>query len=257
MKRVVLALLGCALAAAPATADFSQGFETDTSGWDVFGGVYNATRVASGTGGITSADGSWHATGSTAATNWGGYSSTFPTGGYITSLDIYLDMDAGWTNDTRFDWTSAISQPDGNHRRDFIFNGGFYNDESLGNRFVFSASNNAPGWPKNPGRDPFAVNTTDWYTFQHKFYDSGAGVLAVDLSILDSSSSVLHAWTLSDPTDIIGTTVGGNRYGWFVTNGFGTLAFDNAVAQVIPAPGAALLALLGLSAAGMKLRKRA
>ena len=27
-------------------------------------------------------------------------------------------------------------------------------------------------------------------------------------------------WTLSDPSDIIGETVGGNRYGWLVTNSF-------------------------------------
>ncbi len=35
-------------------------------------------------------------------------------------------------------------------------------------------------------------------------------------------------WTLSDPSDIIGTTVGGNRYGWFVTDEFPFLAFDTS-----------------------------
>ena len=35
-------------------------------------------------------------------------------------------------------------------------------------------------------------------------------------------------WTLSDPSDVIGSTVGGNRYGWFVTNEFPFLAFDNS-----------------------------
>jgi len=32
----------------------------------------------------------------------------------------------------------------------------------------------------------------------------------------------------SDPSDIIGTTVGGNRYGWFVQNEFDGLAIDNS-----------------------------
>ena len=38
----------------------------------------------------------------------------------------------------------------------------------------------------------------------------------------------LMTWTLSDPSDVIGTTVGGNRYGWFVTDEFPFLAFDTS-----------------------------
>ena len=34
-------------------------------------------------------------------------------------------------------------------------------------------------------------------------------------------------WNLSDASDIIGDTVGGNRYGWIVTNSFGSIALDN------------------------------
>ncbi|HEV2689036.1 MAG TPA: hypothetical protein VGV35_10785, partial [Bryobacteraceae bacterium] len=37
-----------------------------------------------------------------------------------------------------------------------------------------------------------------------------------------------HTWTLSDPTDIIGSTVGGNRYGWFASQEFNFLAIDNS-----------------------------
>jgi PKD repeat protein len=206
---------------------FFNGFETDTEGW------FEPNRVMSGNNDIPSATGDYHAEAMDDFTRWGGYNSTFPAGGFITSVDIYLDMEAGYANDTRFDWTSAINAPDGNHRRDFIFNGGFYSDaDGPGaglNRFVFSASNNAPGWPKNPGRDPIAVTTTGWYTLQHHFYDNGAGVLAVDLSILDANGQVIHTWTLSDPTDFIGVTVGGNRYGWFATNGFPFLAIDNGL----------------------------
>jgi hypothetical protein len=209
-----------------ATAYFN-GFETDINGWET------PDRVISGTNGITSASGDYHAEATTDFTRWGGYNSVFPVGGYSTSIDVYLDMDAGYANDTRFDWSSAISTPANTHRRDFIFNGGFYNDgDGPGagqNRFIVSASNNAPGWPKNPGRDPFAVTETGWYTLNHRFYDSGSGILAVEMSILDSGGNVLHTWTLSDPSDVIGTTVGGNRYGWFVRNFFPFLAIDNSV----------------------------
>jgi hypothetical protein len=35
-------------------------------------------------------------------------------------------------------------------------------------------------------------------------------------------------WTLSDPSDVIGSTVGGNRYGWFPNDELPYLAFDNS-----------------------------
>ena len=54
-------------------------------------------------------------------------------------------------------------------------------------------------------------------------------MLRVDLTIRHAATGVpLHMWTLSDPSDIIGVTVGGNRYGWFPTNEFPTLAFDTS-----------------------------
>lgn len=214
---------------------FFNGFESDIDGW------FTPSRVMSGYDGIPSASGDYYAEAIAGDyTYWGGYNSVFPSGGFITSIDVYLDMNAGYANDTRFDWSSAISAPSGDHRRDFIFNGGFYNDDTgpgAGvDRFVFSASNNAPGWPKNPGRDPIAITTTGWYTLQHHFYDNGAGVLAVDLSILDANGNLVHTWTLSDPTDIIGDTVGGNRYGWFAYNYFPFLAIDNSVRKEFSNP---------------------
>src|SRR6185503_14086529 len=100
-----------------------------------------------------------------------------------------------------------------------------------GPRFVISASNNAgrgSSFPKNPGRSPYTVYAEGWYTFEHRFRDNGAGVLAVDLTLKNSVGVPLMMWTLSDPTDLIGTTVGGNRYGWFPTDEFPYLAFDNS-----------------------------
>jgi hypothetical protein len=223
-------------------AAFFQSFETDASGW------FGATRVASGTHLITSKTGAFHAEdGGGAFTRWGGYSDTFPVGGYTTSIDIYLDISAPYgsattltpyRNDTRFDWSSAINRPDCTHRRDFVFNAGFYTDTDTtgsGPRFVISASNNATrsgANPKDSGRDPFTIYQEGWYTFEHRFYSvppTPGGQLYVDLTIKDATTGLpLHTWTLTDPSDIIGTTVGGNRYGWFVIDEFPFLAFDNS-----------------------------
>jgi hypothetical protein len=162
----------------------------------------------------------------------------------MTSVDIYLDVDAGFANDTRLDFSSAIGTPPTpptnttSHRRDFVFNLGFYNDNDTTspgagtNRFIVSTSNNAgrgSSFPKNPARAPIAITQTGWYTFEHSFRDNGSGILEVELSIYDAAGALISSWILSDPSDIIGVTVGGNRYGWFATNELGDLlAFDNS-----------------------------
>jgi hypothetical protein len=236
---LVLALGVAGTANAVTPTPYFQGFETDTFDWDA-----TTQRVPSGTNGITSADGAWHAEAHNGFTRWSHYSDEFPAGGWTTAVDVYLDLASGAANDTRFDFTSAVSTPANTHRRDFAFNGGFYNDTDAtgsGPRYVFTASNNTGrpnANPKNPARDPFAVTATGWYTLEHVFYDDGTGVLAVDLNLRDDSGTLLHSWTLSDASDIIGTTVGGNRYGWFASNEFPFLAIDNARLDVAVGPPA-------------------
>ena len=184
---VALALGGAASAAAP-PGEYFNGFETSTFGWSNFSGalVHREPSFYVGSGyaaGVPSASGDFHARlrkdpspdqcvfgGGVAPiywgpfTNWGGYSSFFPTGGYTTRLDIYLDV--AWAiahPDQRFDWSSAINDPSGNFRRDFVFNVG-----TTPNGFVISASNNGTrcaSFPANPGRMPVPVSTSGWYTF--------------------------------------------------------------------------------------------
>ena len=118
---------------------------------------------------------------------------------------------------------------------DFVFNAGFYTDlvaPGAGPRFVISASNNAgrgSSFPKNPGRMPYVINVEGWYTFEHRFRDNGAGVLAVDLTIKNAAGVPQMTWTLSNPSDVIGATVGGNQYGWFAQNEFPFLGFDTSM----------------------------
>jgi hypothetical protein len=192
---------------------------------------------------VVSKIGAFHAEdGGDAYTFWGGASQTFPPGGYTTSIDIYLDISlpymtgdlTPYLNDTRFDWDSAIGTPQCRFRRDFVFNAGFYTDtDSTGSgpRFVISVSNNAgrgSSFPKNPGRMPYTICQEGWYTFEHRFRDN-AGVLAVDLTIKNAAGMPLMTWTLSDPSDVIGVTVGGNQYGWFAQDEFPYLAFDTSI----------------------------
>ena len=256
---------------AMAATVYSNGFETNITDWDAFGGSYNATRVASGTNGITSASGGFYAQSSAAgsASRWGGYNygagNNVPTvfQEYTTSVDVYLNVGGGWADNTRFDFSSAINTAAGGHLRDFIFNAGFYGSTDVTgpgggtDRFVISASNGSQpnnAYAKDPGRNPIAISTTGWYTFEHHFYNNG-GTLAVDMKILNASNVLLNTWTLSSPSDLIGG-VGGNRYGWFALNQFSVLGFDNALLETaaIPAPGAA--ALIGLAGLVATRRRR-
>ena len=61
---------------------------------------------------------------------------------------------------------------------------------------------------------------------QHTFRDAG-GMLAVDLTLLDSDGQVVYTTTRSNPADVM-SVVGGNRYGWFATsNVTGGVEMDN------------------------------
>lgn len=249
--RIAAAVLTTALTTGVAGASpiYFQGFETDTTDWSS-----NANRVPSGTGGITSADGDFHAeslgetafhffgAGSTAASN-----ATIP---FTASLDFYLDTGGGWGNDTRFDYSVSLVKPDESFLRDFVFNVGFYDDDTgpgaNSNRFVVSASNNAGranSFPKNPGNNPTAIDTAGWYTFQHAFFDDG-GTLGAALSILESDGTLVNSWSLG--TDPI-TDVGGEGYGWIAQNEFSRLAYDNTslTSDSVPIPAPGTLPLLG------------
>lgn len=252
MKKKILALTAATLFSASASAStvFFQGFETDTSDW--FG---NVTQVADGFGGITSFEGSKHAVfsdGGGQFTRFDGYRNTWPNGGMIASAAVYLDT--GWASGEGFDYTVAANGTDNAHQRDFIFH--VTKDETSG--LLVGGSNNSNNGNLNGNLgagNHYAVTTSDWYIFEHDFYDDG-GVLAVDLNLRDSGGSLLFTETRTNGADLIPSIVGGNRYGWFpvlkVGGGIEVDATSLALSEVpIPAAawlfGSALLGLMGVA----------
>ena len=249
---VLLAVVWVAADAPP--GPYFNGFEQNTAGWFNFnGGTIQRqpsgymTGVGGYANGILSATGNYHArlgkdpSPDTCAsgggpqpihygpyTNWGGYSSIFPPVGYQTRVDVYLDVLWAQTHlDQRFDWSSAINTPSGGHRRDFVFNVG-----TTPSGFVISGSNNGTrcgAFPANPGRMPVPVSVSGWYTFEHTFAGVAGGPLLVTMRLIQKSTNMtVGIWAPADPSDVIGVTVGGNRYGWFVQNEIDELAIDNS-----------------------------
>src|SRR4051812_18896030 len=112
--------------AASSSGSYTNGVEKKSDVRQATQEMLNVNRVASGTVGYPAASGKWFGLAPVASdtvntfTRYGGYSNAFPAGGYTTSVDIYLDTNAQIR--TSFDWTSAINDQAGNHRRDFIFN---------------------------------------------------------------------------------------------------------------------------------------
>lgn len=159
---------------------------------------------------------SWYATiDGPAFTRWGGYSDTFPTYGYTTSIDVYLDMaTATGSNDERFDFSSAINDQSNNHLRDFIFHVG----TGAAGEYRVNVSNNAPGNPSAAGYA--SITEGGWYSLESTFYNNGSDELAVRMTVLNADTNSEIASFDITTTDNIATTVGGNRYGWFTNQRF-------------------------------------
>jgi hypothetical protein len=194
-------------------------------------------------------------------TRWGGYNSVW-MGGYTTAVDVYLDVayaqanpdsypgnigcltaDSSNTscNGTRFDFSSAINDPNGNFLQDYAFDVGTGDPAQptpcASGGFVVTARTNVFRSGANiydPNGDPFCIANSGWYTLKHTFMDVG-GFLHVLMEILPSGSNTpLHSWTIVPGHAI--ADVGCNRYGWFAEQEIWDLPIDNSVMMGCGAP---------------------
>ncbi|MFP4542205.1 MAG: PEP-CTERM sorting domain-containing protein, partial [Opitutales bacterium] len=125
------------------------------------------------------------------------------------------------------------------HQRDFIFH--VTKDTSTGSLLV-GASNNTSFEPREDleSINHVSVASSGWYNFQHVFREE-AGVLAVDLQLLDSGGGLLFSETRSNVNDLIPSEVGGNGYAWFTNiDVTGGIAIDSTQLSVVPEPSVVL-----------------
>lgn len=270
MRREITWLLsGAALALflgaggpAGATPVFSQGFETDTSGWlgDGNTGTWpwgTITRVSSGGGtlGVASADGSYHAEVTTssvgssgASTNFGGYSSVWPPGGFSQSLDIYIDPAQGNVGDGWF-LDNALYDDSGS----WLEGGGVGAEKTGASTWSVAADWDGAAYPGGG----IEITEAGWYTIVSEWTEEGTQV-GRDTYIYDAAGVEIYSATLQSGQQDL-TDAGGWGYGWVGRStapaGF-TLAIDNSQLEV---PEPATLALLGagLSSLAVLRRRRA
>jgi hypothetical protein len=265
----ILFLFAVCVSGTLASTFLFQGFESDTSGWFNFA---NGSLVREPSGYINGggyADAASSSTGSFHArlklnpsdpgyptcspgfsdcigpfNSWGGYETVFPEPGYVSQVDVFLDVGFAATHpDYRFDWDAAINDSTGALLRDFVFNVGTASTDAAG--FFINASTNAfrsssapedtcpaPSDSPNACRSPVEITVSGWYTFRHTFRDIG-GFLAVELTILDANGNVVPGadWIIYSGDAI--SSVGGHRYGWFANQEIQDLAIDNALLHTI------------------------
>lgn len=217
MKRLIVVLAATLVAllstAGPAGAAtqylWQQDFSQDTTDWQ------GPVTHNSGDGTATVGEGAY--------SRFGEYRSQWP-GDYVAQLDVYLDPT--WSTGTGFEYTVAATGSDGEHLRDFVF----HVAKTATGGLRVNADNNSHGSSGNAyvaGQTGSAeITEAGWYTMKHTFRDDN-GVLAVDLTLLDSDGQVVFTETLSNPEDTM-DQVGGNRYAWFASNNVpGGVEIDN------------------------------
>lgn len=264
----VCALIGANIA--NAELGYFEGFE----GGAPYGlGSYQSdvTVVASGTGGITSSDGSFHAVikdpetlpdgyYSGAYDTFGANNATFGDG-WSSSVDVYIDLldPAVAAGTYGFDYTIAINNSAGSHAQDNIFHVGALDDGLGGYDVTLNASHNSDfvlnTYKLQNGLGTMGTLTqSGWYTFEVAFSESATpDSVDIDFAVYDDGGSLVwSASNLSSPAQYTLSTAGGDRYGWFTYSAATELAVDNI--NVIPEP--ASMALIGLFTAGIWVKRR-
>jgi hypothetical protein len=259
---------------AQALIPYSQGFETDTTGWTVQNGTGSGgtlgtiTQVPSGGGtlGVASSSGGFHAEltlaskaydgfyGSQGFTRFGGNQSTY-VGDFYQALDIYVDL-ATWQppaspNPSVAAFILDTSPMDTSGNTEFAAEHNF-------NLYIPTAGT------VNVQADNTGVFATITESGWHRFiqtYEAQQGPTVVShFYVIDlDDSELLGSATLG--STMLSANLGGNAYGFWTTayqEGFANnlIAIDNIQTGLLPVPGIPEPASMALLAAGSMLMLR-
>lgn len=218
---------------------WQQGFEHDTEGWVTqedpgpFGWCGTIERADGRTGPIAPSAGSGYAIvehgacndfyqpffpdgSAPASADPDLFSTTFPTGGYVNQVDVYLDP--GWEDGTGFGYAVSFQVL----------------DEDFPNfRYFFLPVSKADGTLSVAGRE---VDEAGWYTFRHRFTADEEGALAVAFELarqgetLFTQGTGLTLLTGERASDFDASNTS-NGYIWFVSisDGLGLAIDENQV----------------------------
>jgi hypothetical protein len=218
-------------------AVYTNGFSGNLNGWDLFVG-YTPTLGP----GYAIVSGSEEAPGK-AVTDFGGYRTTFPASGFVTSLDLNLDTNA--PVGSQFAWVSSVLLAGSSEVADgFAFTLIRTNllDGTDAWRVAALAAEPEDLLGENQSLlmlgDDLVANLTNsgWYTLQQRFYPAASDptLLAVDFAILDSNGGLIANFTLTTALPL--STLGGNAYGAILGSTLAELQMDNSQLSFPPRP---------------------
>ncbi len=153
---------------------------------------------------------------------WGpknqGNDTTFPSGGFTTTIKMYVD--AGWGDANTgnvVDWDTGLQTSAAAYEEDFVIDlcSTAIRLGSHAGKMVLVAAALAQAHPT-----PSMLNTSGWYTLQMNF-TNGAGTVYVTYSVLSDGSTGQNTpsqvWSYTENTGIATASSGGPLYGWLPT----------------------------------------
>lgn len=230
------------------TQVFTQDFTQHAEGFaSIRGGTIE--QVASGTAGIDSRSGGFHAlveggevtveqpVPGGVRTFYDDRTGEWP-GGILLSRDVYVDVDMtfdGQREGAGFELTGTAYQPDGSWFRDFLF---YVTAVSEGG--VSISTGNGSSWTSAPGERTRRVTSNEviltesgWYTLQHRYFEV-TGEVFVEMIVRDQAGESVFTQTRAVS---VTENIGNKNVGWFTfIDVDGGIAIDNVSRAVLDVP---------------------
>ena len=246
---LVLLTLPALPAAGSVVTQFSS-FEAGLNGWDRAAAA-GLRRVASGSGGVASASGEWHAevracgTQESPCLTYGGWSEhpgAFPENGFATGLSIFLDPRREEAGERVVAIAAAAAEGWRAAPPDAPGSGGFQQtvlkltlQAGSPGRILMSATDDCSGSVHEP--EPVAVDGAErgWYTLRFQFSRDDRGLLRTGAEITAPDGRSLGQLEVPRAAPTRTSRMGGGSYLWVCRNSLGALPIDDSV-RLEPGP---------------------